>query len=171
MAKMIEVLAGESGFDGLSVVKAEMLSDQLAILRQTPTWSNLFAGDVVEVQFRNDKQGDDGVPAGIVNVVSQRYAKRETLLFDKEEDIAKLTGIMFLCGAHAEVTFPCDGGIPGYMAVGYDGPLNPQMIAEAIGINQSDVVPDPEQFTFMLKKESPLPVPTTNKSKKKSGKI
>ena len=116
---------------------AQLLSKRLARIIDTPVLGDLCRNCIVRLD--GDPDDTERIP-GIAEVLYSPYPCRSWVYFQDDDQAAPLLLIiMGVLGADAEVVAPPKDGKRGIIAVSHDEPLDPVLLARAIGMPQDEV--------------------------------
>lgn len=112
---------------------AEHLGGRLACIAEPPLLTEeVFVGDIV--QLCHDPDEDDGIPC-IEEVVYSRFPCRTRLEYVHEQELAILRSLLSIVGAECYSLIPPNGR-RGLAIVGHCEHVDPELLAEAVGIPQ-----------------------------------
>lgn len=120
---------GESG-------PAELLRGRLARIVDTPFFADgLWRNDIV---LLTHLPGEGRGYPRIARIVHQQYDATTLVSFRDPGQCWRLCSLLAVTGADTAVVAVPRGGKPGLLAVAYDTPLDPELLAEAVGIRQDE---------------------------------
>lgn len=112
---------------------AEYLGDRLACIVAPPLLADdIFVGDIV--RLCHDPDEDDSLPC-VEEIVHSRFSCQTRLEYDDEQDLAVLTALLRIVGAECYSVIP-PGDSRGIAIVGHCEHVDPELLAEAVGIPQ-----------------------------------
>jgi hypothetical protein len=112
---------------------AELISKTVARIIDTPLFGDLSRDSIVRLDREPGK--DEGIPR-IREVLYSPYPRRTWLRYGQEAELITLMHILGALGAESQQILPPQGDKPGLLVVSHPEFVNPELLAEAIGIPQ-----------------------------------